>query len=207
MRRIDHIAYAVPDLGKASLLLAELLGCEVIIGGRHLNNGTHNALVNLGNDIYLELLAIDLDNKDIKAPKWMGVDLISKPRVTRWAIKSQEMHSDLSALNKYNSELGQSFEGSRKKQDGSLLKWQMALPAPAPEIEIAPFAVNWKDSIHPTASLPNECELLDIELTHPSPELFNTLFDDMNLDQKVSLGPKTQIKLKISSPNGIVELI
>lgn len=207
MRRIDHIAYAVPDLAEASLTLAKLLGCEVITGGRHLNNGTHNALINLGNDIYLELLAIDTENGEITAPRWMGVDLLTKPRVTRWALKSDDLKSDLQALSHYSAELGNSFEGSRKKQDGSLLKWHMALPAPTPEIEIAPFAVDWKDSIHPTVSLPNECELLSIELSHPSPELFISLFSAMDIDQKISQGPEIQIKLKISSPNGIVELI
>ena len=206
MRRIDHIAYAVPNLDQGCKDLAEKLGCQVVIGGRHLNNGTHNALINLGNEIYLELLAIDEENKEIQAPRWMGVDLISKPKVTRWAIKSDNLGSELAILKKYNEGLAQSFEGSRKKQDGTTLRWHMALPLPSPEIELAPFAVDWKDSIHPTKSLPNECELLSIEFKHPNPNVIKGLFLDLDLEHQVKQSDTEEIKLIIKSPKGIIEL-
>lgn len=206
MRRIDHIAYAVPNLEEGCQYLGKLLGCEVLIGGRHLNNGTHNALINLGNEIYLEILAVDTDNEDIKSPRWMGVDLISSPRVTRWALKSNNLLSDLEALKKYNSELGNSFEGSRKKQDGTMLNWNMALPLPGPEVELAPFAVDWKDSIHPTKSLPNECELLSLELLHPTPSIYHDLFKELDIELSIKQSVRVGLLLKIRTPNGIVEL-
>lgn len=206
MRRIDHIAYAVPDLAKGCKDLEEKLGCQVIIGGRHLNNGTHNALVNLGNEIYLELLAIDQENIDIQAPRWMGVDIITEPRVTRWAIKSDDLTSELANLKKYNEGLAQSFEGSRKKQDGTILRWHMALPLPSPEIELAPFAVDWKDSIHPTKSLPDECELIGIEFKDPNPSAIHELFSTLDIERPVMQSDRPEIKLIIKSPNGIVEL-
>lgn len=206
MRRIDHIAYAVPNLEKSCKDLEEKLGCKVVIGGRHLNNGTHNALINLGNEIYLELLAIDEENKEIKSPRWMGVDIITEPRVTRWAIKSDNLGAELATLKEYNEGLAQSFEGSRKKQDGSTLKWHMALPLPSPEIELAPFAVDWKDSIHPTKSLPDECELLSIEFKHPNPAKVNELFSKLNIEHKAHQAVSTEIKLVIKSPKGVIEL-
>jgi len=206
MRRIDHIAYAVPNLKEGCQYLEKLLGCEILGGGRHLNNGTHNALINLGNEIYLEILAVDTKNEDIKGPRWMGVDLISSPRVTRWALKSSNLASDLAALKKYNTDLGNSFKGSRKKQDGTILKWNMALPLPAPAVEIAPFAVDWKDSIHPTKSLPNECQLLSLELRHPTPSIYHNLFRELDIALSINQSVRTELLLKISTPNGIVEL-
>jgi len=206
MRRIDHIAYAVPNLDDGIKHLQELLGCEVIVGGRHLNNGTHNALVNLGNEIYLELIATDIENKDVEGPRWMAVDLVEEPRVTRWALKSNDLNADLNALKVFNPDLGNSFEGSRKKQDGSLLKWHMALPLPAPEIELAPFAVDWKDSIHPTRSLTAECELISIELIHPNPTIYAQLFAALDIELMIYQGVSTKIKLEINSPKGIIEI-
>ena len=87
-RKIDHIVYAVPDLSAACDELEELLGVRPIFGGYHDSQGTKNALLNLGNQCYLELLAVDEANTKIEAPRWMGVDLIQHPRITRWAIKS-----------------------------------------------------------------------------------------------------------------------
>ena len=206
MRKIDHIAYAVSNLEDGCKHLENLLGCKVVVGGKHLNNGTHNALINLSNDIYLEILAIDKENKDIKGLRWMGVDLITTSRVTRWAIKSNNLQSDLTALKMYHPDHGTSFEGSRVKEDGSILSWNMALPIASPAVEIAPFAVDWKASVHPTQSLPDECKLIALELAHPTPTRFSKLFERLDIDLNVSQDTNTKISLKINSPNGMVEL-
>lgn len=206
MRKIDHIAYAVPNLQDGCSQLEELLGCKVTIGGRHLNNGTHNALINLGSEIYLEVLAIDHDNKEITSPRWMGVDLISEPKITRWAMKTNDLPSDLTVLKMHHPEHGESFEGSRVKQDGSILQWNMAIPTAAPAVDLAPFAVDWKDSIHPTLTLPDECTLMEMELMHPTPSRFDKLFERLNIELKVKQGTNAEIKLKINCPNGIIEL-
>lgn len=206
MRKIDHIVYAVNNLEEGSNHIQSLLGCEVVQGGKHLNNGTHNALVNLGDSIYLEIIAVDLDNKNISAPRWMGIDRIVQPSVTRWAIKSNNLDLDLASLERYNPALASSFEGSRKKQDGSMLNWRMALPLPDPAIEIAPFLVDWKDSIHPTVSLPQECTLKAIEFYDPKPDGLQTLFSDLTINHQVMHSSESRIKLKIESPNGMIEL-
>ena len=58
-REIDHIVYCVPDLENGIDYIEELLGIRPVFGGRHLSNGTKNALLNLGDNCYLEILAVD----------------------------------------------------------------------------------------------------------------------------------------------------
>ena len=43
--KLDHIVYAVPDLDEGIRNIHEKLGVMPVYGGRHLLEGTHNALL------------------------------------------------------------------------------------------------------------------------------------------------------------------
>jgi len=97
-RKIDHIVFAVPNLEAAMNEFEELTGIRPAFGGYHTTQGTKNAVVNLGNDCYLEILAADNDNTQIAPPRWMGIDLIESPQITRWSLKSKDLQSDSAVL-------------------------------------------------------------------------------------------------------------
>ncbi len=65
MLHLDHILYAVPDLQKGIDDFEKLTGVRPVYGGKHLNLGTHNALVSLGEEVYFELIAPDPSRKNI----------------------------------------------------------------------------------------------------------------------------------------------
>lgn len=111
--------YCIHDLETGCDYFEELLGVRPVFGGYHHMQGTKNALLNLGDGCYLELLAIDESNKDIKAPRWMGIDLLSAPKLTRWAVKSEDLESDSEILQTANREMGMIIKGARKAVDGS----------------------------------------------------------------------------------------
>lgn len=206
-RKIDHIVYCVPNLEKAVADLESKLGIKAKIGGRHLTEGTKNAIINLGNKCYLEILAIDHNNKEIQGPRWMGIDLIQSPKITRWALKSSNINEDSKALSKHNPQMGQVQGGSRKMQNGDTLTWEIAMPLSQPEIEIAPFITDWSNSeTHPTDNLNDQCELLELRLMHPKSHEFKNLFDTMNIDIRITFSEKASIGISIKCPNGIVQL-
>ncbi|NRB53376.1 MAG: VOC family protein [Saprospiraceae bacterium] len=206
-RKIDHIVYAVPDLDQAIHDFQLKTGITPVFGGYHKNQGTKNALVNIGDGVYLELITIDHDNAAISSPRWMGVDLITEAQVTRWSLKSDQLEPDSDALKAFDEQMGVIEGGQRKTANGDLLSWMMILPLAEPAVEIAPFVTSWgADSIHPTQNLPEVYPLLDILFYHPDPDSLSTLWRQLGLSYPIHPAAVAQIKIILDCPNGRIEL-
>ena len=206
-RKIDHIVYAVPNLEEAIGDLEKRLGIQPTFGGYHTTKGTKNALVNLGNECYLEILAIDEKNTNIKAPRWMGVDLAGPPQITRWSLKSSQLVQDSQIIQGYHPEMGVIEGGQRKMTDGRLLTWNMILPLAAPRVELMPFMTDWQRSdIHPARELPKTCKLEGLQFYHPSPESISGYFDQLGLEVNILKSEQVEIKIGITCPKGRIQL-
>ena len=202
-REIDHVVYCVPDLNEGVEYIENLFGVKPVIGGAHLTKGTKNALLNLGNTCYLEILAIDHDNVDFMGSRWMGIDMIQEPKITRWSLKSNRLQSDSKILSQYSPDLGIIDNGSRKTMDGLLLSWEMILPASTPEVELLPFMTDWSESeMHPTDSLAQRCFLQNIELYHPDPSMYQPVLSDLAIDIDIKKSDLPGIAINVNTPSG-----
>jgi len=206
-RQIDHIVLAVPDLEETTKEFKDKYNLDLVYGGKHESFGTHNALLNLGNGCYLEVLAPDQNNTTFDGPRWMGADLSHQPVICRWALKSNNLIKDQESLQKINPAYGNIIEGSRQKTDGSTLQWQMIKPLAFPLVDIAPFMVDWTASdSHPTDSLPSSCHLVSIEFAHAEAEKMMTLFKDLDLEETIKVGEQQQINIRLQTDSGIITL-
>ena len=206
-RVIDHIVYCVPNLESALDDLENRLGIRPVFGGRHLTKGTKNALLNLGNGCYLEILAVDEENDTISGPRWMGIDLIATPKITRWCLKSDMLQTDSEILKSYALNLGHQDQGSRMTSDGKLLVWNMILPASHPEVELVPFMVDWsKSEMHPCDALTEKCTLQSIHLHHSNPIEIQPTLDALGWELNIDLASQAHISIDIQSPKGLVRL-
>lgn len=204
-RTIDHLVYAVFDLDRAIADFTQQLGIAPVFGGHHQDRGTKNALLNLGKGCYLELIAIDEWNTKVAPPRWMGLDVLQKPQITRWCLKSDDLAADQTILKAYHPEMGEQWGGQRTTASGELLAWEMLLPLPEPEVEVVPFMVDWRNSaFHPTERLPQACTLLKLELTHPKPRQVQAYLESMGLELTVGRRQKAGIRALIESPAGEV---
>ncbi len=186
----------------------KILGVRPIFGGQHTTFGTKNALINLGNQVYLEILAGDDSNTNVSPPRWMGVDLLTKNQITRWAVKSNTLKKDSPILKSYNSEMGKIQSGTRTTEAGSVLLWQLIMPLPAPEVELVPFILDWSETEkHPSELLPDMgCQFVKIYGTHPNPKELTDILKTLNCDLQIKKADKASLRLVINSPNGVIEI-
>ena len=98
MSALDHLVVAASDLDQGARWVKELLGVALEPGGRHTDFGTHNRLLSLGPDSYLEVIAIDPDAPDPGRPRWFELDtpamdsrLARGPALVHWVVRAPSL--------------------------------------------------------------------------------------------------------------------
>ena len=88
---VDHLVYATPDLTRGIDELEQLLGIRATPGGQHPGLGTRNALIALGADSYIEIVAPDPGQPAPSTPRWFGIDELSHSKFVTWAAKGTDL--------------------------------------------------------------------------------------------------------------------
>ena len=112
--------YAVPDLEKGVDQLEAKLGVRAAAGGKHLGEGSRNALIGLGNGSYLEILAPDSGQSLPDRPLWLGLEGLGRPRLTAWAVRAAGIEEEAAKAREAGVRLGSVESGGRKTPDGRL---------------------------------------------------------------------------------------
>jgi hypothetical protein len=161
---LDHVIIAGPELDMLRSLVEERTGVRPIPGGVHPGHGTHNALVGLGQERYLELLAPD--------PEQGGgafADTIAhllEGALHTWCVRA----GDADAAARRVLEAGATprrLPMSRRRPDGSELAWELVFVDHHPFGSLVPFFVDWRGAAHPARSLRDDLSLQRLELRHP----------------------------------------
>ncbi|WP_422388640.1 VOC family protein [Bradyrhizobium symbiodeficiens] len=74
MLKLDHITVIAPSLAEGVLHVRNCLDLDVPFGQRHAYMGTHNHLLQLGDTVYLEIVALDPEADAPGRPRWFGLD-------------------------------------------------------------------------------------------------------------------------------------
>ncbi len=200
---LDHLVYAVPKLAEACAAFAKTTGVTPTPGGQHLGRGTHNALIGLASGAYLEFIAADPAQPTPKGGRWMGVDLVTAPTLTRWALRNVDLAAFAKTLRAHRPDLAHLTEGSRRTTAGQTLAWRMTQPQPAPAVELVPFALDWSDSeAHPSGGLAPSLEVVELELHHPDALALAQLFATLNLPQIIHPAPSPSLRAHLATPRG-----
>lgn len=74
MLQLDHLTVVAPDLAEGVAHVRGCLDLDVPFGQRHLYMGTHNHLLQLGDGVYLEIVARDPAAAPQAHRRWFGID-------------------------------------------------------------------------------------------------------------------------------------
>lgn len=198
---IDHLLFAAPTLAAGIEEIEARLGTRPVPGGRHPSFGTHNALVALGPEVYLEVIAPD---PTLPAPTrgvGFGVGGVEKPRLITWAVRSGAIAATASAAG-----LGDVQSGQRERPDGRVLRWRLSDPYAERDGGVVPFLIDWGSSAHPAESAPSAGSLIDVRLRHPNPAGVRERLRLLGLDLDVTAASEPGLVAVVESAAGRVEL-
>jgi len=198
---IDHLVFAAPTLEAGIATIEARLGARPIAGGRHPAFGTHNALVALGPEIYLEVIAADPELSPPPRGVGFGAAAVGRPRLVTWALRVDDIDASARAAG-----LGDVGSGERERQDGSLLRWRLSDPYAERCDGVIPFLIDWAGSPHPAATAPPGGRLIGLRLRHPRPDAVRGRLTPLGLDVAVTEAAEPGLFAVIDSPAGRVEL-
>jgi len=152
-RALDHLVVAARTLEEGARWLEERLGVPLAPGGRHALMGTHNRLLSLGPDAYLEVIAIDPGAPPPDRPRWYALDdpsmqglLARGPALVHWVERvddiEQALRDDPQGAEVLDVERG-------------TLRWRIGVPRDGslPGGGAAATLIEWK-GMRPTQLLP-----------------------------------------------------
>ena len=201
MKKIDHIIFASPTLEAGVQFIKEKIGVEPVFGGQHLGRGTHNALLALGKTSYLEVIAPD-PKQNAAASLWMKTHLATQPQLWTWAAKSDDLFALEKIAQLHAIPFGKIENGSRTQPNGNVLSWQLSLPVLENENGLLPFFLDWKNSIHPSQTLPQAGEIIDFIAHHPEPFFVKNQFEKLGLEMEVIKSNEKYLQLSIRNIRG-----
>lgn len=205
----DHLVLAAHDLDAGTAWLEHHLGVDLSAGGRHIRMGTHNRLLGLGDNFYLELIAIDPEASPPGRPRWFALDQLhasERPRLIHWVARSDDIERDAADS---EEPLGDILPMTRGDY-----RWRISVPTDGhlPGDGMVPTLIQWDVPRHPAACLPETgCRLMKLEGFHPQPERIRAALVALGLGSQLDVHPcaageSAQLIAYVRTPLGLIEL-
>lgn len=210
---LDHLVIAAHSLEQGINYVETVLGVTVPFGGEHLLMGTHNHLMQLGNEVFLEVIATNPTAPAPKRPRWYGLDdpfiarqLTQAPQLLTWVVNTTDMQQ---LQRQTNFVFGEPTSVSRGD-----LKWQFGIPEDGRVLAggALPYMIQWQSDSHPANHMANlGCHLHALEIYHPYPEWLQSVLANINALEFVDIkqldvNKTTYLVAHIDTPTGIKTL-
>lgn len=201
---IDHLVYAVPDLAAAVAEVEERFGVRAKAGGKHIGLGTHNALLALGTQTYLEIIAPDPGQPEPAMPRPFGVDGVRRRGLVGWALACDDIDAAVVRARSHGYDPGEAADGQRVGPTGTVRRWRLTLNAMAGGL--IPFLISWGDTEHPARSAPPGLTLEAFHLEHPDPPSLAPALTALGTDVEIRPAGTPALIARLSGPNGSMVL-
>ncbi|HET9886973.1 MAG TPA: VOC family protein [bacterium] len=203
LSRVDHLVLATPDVEATSNDLARVLGVRADPGGRHAAWGTRNALIALGDTIYLEIVGPDSAADALRdRARPFEVDRLREAKLVTWAASAPDLEAVVTRARESGIDLGSVQSRGRLRPDGVELKWKMTDPLAPRWDGIIPFFIDWGDTPHPAATSVQGGELLRMSAVHPRAKEARAILQALNLDLAVEEGESPKLMAVIRTTSG-----
>ena len=201
MAAFDHFALACQNLEEGVDFVEAMTGVRAAPGGPHPGVGTHNALLSLGTDVYLEIIAVDPNQDAPPRPRPFGIDEHRGPRLAAFAIhpsQGETIESVSETIRNHGTDPGPVVAMNRVKPDGEEISWRLTLSS---NQRMVPFVIDWGDTPNPATITPKGCLLTEVRGSDPQLDRTVALHQQLGLDIKVSEG-SSWLEIILQRPDG-----
>jgi hypothetical protein len=201
---LDHILLGCNDLDRGVAFVEEQTGVRAAFGGVHPGAGTRNALLSLGQNGYLEIIAPDPAQPASADSR--GLRNLKEPVLVGWAAHPGDIEAFAIQLKGQGIAAIGPTPGSRKRPDGRILHWK-TLRLKDKADGLLPFFIEWSaDTTHPSIDAPQGCALVRFEATTPNPVQLVVKLAQMKLDLSVVQGARSRLHAVIRGAKAEVDL-
>lgn len=207
---LDHLVVAAITLADGIDYIATVTGVVPQPGGKHVAMGTHNAVLRLGERVYLEIIAIDPDVAKPSRPRWFDLDdialqadLMERPRLIHWVARTTDIEA---AAARCPLPLGTVHAMSRGD-----FRWRITIPddGKRPGKGIVPTLIQWDVPIHPADRLTSGgVSLTGFAASHPESDRIRAALAALGLEGTlaVTYDRETRLAAMLNTPRGTVTL-
>lgn len=193
---LDHLVIAAETLEQGVEYIQEALSVTVPFGGEHPKMGTHNHIAKIGEDIFIEIIAINPDMTAPTRPRWFNLDdpnlqskLKEKPRLISWVVNTSDIYECIKGA-------ACSFGRPEPISRGEL-SWHFGLPADGRLLAggILPYLIQWGTSEHPASKMADiGLELMSLKVYHPQSAWLQDILQSIDAQNLVEIVPGSSSK-------------
>ncbi|MGL9622785.1 VOC family protein [Bradyrhizobium sp. U531] len=211
MLKLDHLTVIAPSLAEGVLHVRNCLDLDVPFGQRHAYMGTHNHLLQLGDTVYLEIVALDPEAAAPGRPRWFGLDDQHRVRsdweegrrLRGWVARTDVIDAVLAGR--------ETIFGTRVPLPAIDPAFDFAIPndGSLPLDGAAPSVIDRRGKPRAMAAIADlGARLKSFTLEHPEPVAVETLYRALTIDRPpdIMTGPKLRYSARIETPSGPREL-
>ncbi|OED42964.1 hypothetical protein AB833_04960 [Chromatiales bacterium (ex Bugula neritina AB1)] len=211
--KLDHLVIGAASLKQGVDYVKNKLGVDVPYGGAHMKMGTHNHLMRLGNNTFLEIIAVNNETEPPVSPRWYGLDdpfikqkIVIEPVLLTWVVNTKSI-DELMRNSAFST-------GSAERISRGALSWYFGLPEDGRLLGggMLPYAIEWQSDIHPSLNMADlGCALRQLEIYHPYPGWLSSCLESIGaLDivgvRQLPQNTSAYLVAEISTPFGIKKL-
>ena len=206
---LDHLTVAALTLEQGVDHVRRALGVVVPPGGAHPLMGTHNCLMQLGDGVFLEIIAPD-PAATPRRTRWFSLDdsrmrarLEQTPQLISWVVRVADLGK---ALHTVDKSVGEAVHLTR-----GTLSWLISVPSDGSMAfdGALPTLIEWPAGPHPASGMADlGCRLEHLRIEHPENTRIAEALAPICSDARVTIsgGAIPRLWATIKTPNGLREL-
>jgi len=211
MLELDHLTVIAPTLTEGVEHVRACLDLDVPFGQRHLYMGTRNHLLQLGDTVYLEIVALDPDGEHPGRRRWFGLDDQTQVkrdwdaghRLRGWVARTERIDAVLTGR--------EEIFGRKVALPMDNPSFDFAIPddGSLPLGGAAPSIIDRRGRARSMATIADlGARLRSFALELPEPDGVASLLRDLEVDRSpaISQGVRQRYRALIETPAGFREL-